>query len=214
MKRLFFLSLVFIVMAGLSSCQHKEIDEKSVIDEICDDVCGAYRLESVCRIDGTEMDLDGDGKSSVELMHEFVRLPSAVLALTYIVRVERVQEYDSKKYFRIEIPVQYLDYDASSKEYSFANKEGHGGTANFSLYYTVLPSGDLSYGYGSSTNLFASDLPVVGGKTGVDIADARYYDFVRFGDGVLNFIVNAGLYDFASKEYVKVPVSYTYRKVN
>lgn len=215
MKKTFILFQMLFVMAAFCSCQHKETDDKAVINEVCDDICGAYILESVYSVDGAAMDLDGDGESRQELIHEFSKLPSAVPALTYIVRIERVQEYNLKKYFRMEIPVQYLDYDASSKKYSFANEDGHGGTANFSLYYYILPSGELCYGsYTGQSGQFASDLPVESGKTGVDVADARFYDYVRFGNDELSFIVNAWYYDFASGKYAEFPVSYTYRKVS
>lgn len=93
MKKTFILFQMLFVMAAFCSCQHKETDDKAVINEVCDDICGAYILESVYRVDGAAMDLDGDGESRQELIHEFSKLPSAVPALTYIVRIERVQEY-------------------------------------------------------------------------------------------------------------------------
>lgn len=214
MKRVFILFQMLLVMAVLSSCQHKEIGSRNVINEICDDICGAYIIESIRLVDGGELDLDGDGIANQELELEFMRLPSAVPALTYIVRVEREQKYEQKRYFRMEIPVQYLEYDAASGMYSFANSDGHGGTANFSLFYCVLPSGNLTYGYGSDDSQFASDFTIETGKKGMDIVAARYYNIVRFGNGVLNFIVNSMYYDFASKKCVNVPVSFTCRRLS
>lgn len=213
MKKMFFLSLSVLAVTVLGSCQHEEIDSRNVINEICDDICGAYIIESIRLVDGGELDLDGDGVANQELEFEFRRLPSAVQALTYVVRVEREQKYDLKRYFRMEIPVQYLEYDASSEKYSFANSAGHGGTANFSLFYSVLSSGNLTYGYGSDSSQFASDFTIETEK-GIDIVAARYYSIVRFGNGVLNFIVNSMYYDFASKKCVYVPVSFTYRKLS
>lgn len=204
--------LFVAVMTAVFCCCTKPKDVNEALNRISDDLSGDYVLENIARLDHERMDLDGDGSGELEMIHEFYRLPETISALRTLVHIEKAYSYDIERYFTVSIPVQYLNYDAVSKTYSFVNPNAKGGTCELLLYYKVNSDGGVSTG--SETGLPTTGLDVEYGKKGVDILNTQFVDFTSFGSGYLDFIINASYYDFAKREYAKVPVRFTYRKVN
>ena len=205
--------LFFTIFALVACCCTKPADDvNGSLNRVSEDLSGDYVLEHISRLDNGKMDLDGDGSSELDMIHEFYRLPGTIYSLRALVHVEKAYSYEIERYFTVSIPVQYLNYDSVSKAYSFVNPKDKGASCDLKLYYKVHKDGGVSKG--SETGLLTTDLELEFGKKGVDISETQFVDFTSFGSGYLAFIINAAYYDFAKNEYATVPVRFTYRKVN
>lgn len=203
--------LIAVLVTGLfmAACDKPQNDENDVLNRVNEEVSGYYKLEFAMRLDQIPMDLDGNGVKSADLVDEFVRLPLSVTSMFNLVYIPKAFSFDVEREFMVSIPVQYLKYTSSG--YDFADENNHGGSGELRLSYKVNKDGSVSYT--EDTISLETGLETVYGERGIDIMDTKFLRFDGFGKPQMRIVLDAGYYDFAKSEYVKVPVMFVFNKL-
>lgn len=205
MRRLFHTLLVLVIFA---SC-NKPADD--TLEKITDTIVGRYMCKSAT-IQGYQLDLDGNGIVSDDVIAEFERFEAAFWAIRdRLVRISPVKEYGQVANINIEIPKQRVNYDKRNDEYLI--KIMSGSSMYICFRYLVDESGKIvawPYNEGNSTLGWEDDDMI----ELVDYRDNSAKEIILDQKGGFQALIDCTFYDFATDKIITVPVLFVYERVS
>ncbi|MDE6870591.1 MAG: hypothetical protein K2J62_00540 [Bacteroidales bacterium] len=205
MRRLFHTLLVLVVFA---SC-NKPADD--TLEKITDTIVGRYMCKSAT-IQGYQLDLDGNGIVSDDVIAEFERFEAAFWAIRdRPVRISPVKEYGQVANINIEIPKQRVNYDKRTGEYLI--KIMSGSSMYICFRYLVDESGKIvawPYNEGNSILGWEDDDMI----EFVDYRDNSAKEIILDQKGGFQALIDCTFYDFATDKIITVPVLFVYERVS
>ena len=205
MRRLFHTLLVLVIFA---SC-NKPADD--TLEKITDTIVGRYMCKSAT-IQGYQLDLDGNGIVSDDVIAEFERFEAAFWAIRdRPVRISPVKEYGQVANINIEIPKQRVNYDKRNDEYLI--KIMSGSSMYICFRYLVDESGKIvawPYNEGNSTLGWEDDDMI----EFVDYRDNSAKEIILDQKGGFQALIDCTFYDFATDKIITVPVLFVYERVS
>lgn len=192
MKQLFKL----IIFAALAvSCSEKQPD---ILEEITDGLRGKYQLKSFTYL-GEPVDLDDDGVCSNDIIAEMERYSNTERILSYPLIIRPVNEFGESNNINIDIPKQDIEYNIYRDEYDNRSFTGNGMYICFS--YHVDPDRNIVTEVHNEKNE-----PKCEDGDGliyrIDYKDTYGIKITKFGNDVLEVLINYSLYDYKTGKLV------------
>lgn len=205
MRHLFRILLLLVMFA---SC-NKPADD--TLEKITDTIVGRYLCKSAT-IQGYQLDLDGNGIASDDIIAEFERFEAAFWTTRDTpVRISPVKEYGQVANIDIEIPKQRVNYDKRTGEYII--KIMSGSSMYICFRYSVDESGKIvtwPYNEGNST-LGWEDKDMI---ELIDYRDNSAKEIIFDQKGGFQALIDCTFYDFATDNIITVPVLFVYERVS
>lgn len=205
MKHLFRILLVLVMFA---SC-NKPADD--TLEKITDTIVGKYSCKSAT-IQGYQLDIDGNGIASDDIIAEFEIFEAACWAIRdRPVRISPVKEYGEVSNINIEIPKQRVNYDKRTGEYTI--KIMSGSSMYICFRYSVDESGKIvtwPYNEGNST-LGWEDKDMI---ELIDYRDNSAKEIILDQKGGFQALIDCTFYNFATDNIITVPVLFVYERVS
>lgn len=203
MKRIFY----FLAVAVLAAACEKAPQENP-LEKITDTVRGEYECRSIM-LQGEPVDLDGDGKSSIDVLQEFETYSNAKIGIWELL-VRPVAEYGVEEDISVCIPKQDIDYHKHTGRYDMNDS---GNSMRLSFAYSVDPSGEISAGPRNEKNE-KYDWESESWIDKIDYRDTYGVEMSFDGDGGLEVLVNSTYYDYGTNELLIIPTLLKYERIS
>lgn len=192
MKQLFKL----IIFAALAvSCSEKQPD---ILEEITDGLRGKYQLKSFTYL-GEPVDLDDDGVCSNDIIAEMERYSNTDNVLSYPLIIYPVNEYDCRKSIYIHIPKQSIEFNKWTGKYDNLSFTGNGMCIYFS--YHIDHNGNIvTEVHNEKNEPTCEDWDDLIYR--IDYKDTYGIKITKFGNNVLEVLINYSLYDYKTDKLV------------
>ena len=197
-------SILPILFALLVSVSCNKPDDNR-LEDVTDTIVGRYKCVSVT-VQGTMLDINGDGISGNDLVAEFKDFWLASDRIAKLpAPIQPIKSVGERKSILIDVPKQRVFFNKTTSEY-YIKDIYSGDSMMMSFDYTVDEDFNIITTPVEREDLIQEDYDTI------HLIDNKCISLIFDGKGRFEALINCTFYDFATDKMVTVPVIYIYER--